>query len=161
MAKKTSKGRHTPPKRTSPENAELVELFAEAKLRKTERDGIKMTVAERTFILWPSQIEYNDRIRLARHTQFTPNDLGAMLITGDMGTLEAFAAFCAMSIFQQDNKTLADLDGIQAWLEEQIFERGEVPEVEVLKFHIADVDDEDGEVLVIEGESDEDAGPEH
>lgn len=126
--KKTTKPRVTAPAQPP----EVMAIFAEAKAKAAERDGVRLTLDGQAFPLWLSRFTYAERRRIERHTGMTPTDVGIAL-RGTSGHIELFAAFIAMSVFQTDGK-LPDMDGVVAYVEQCVLERGVIPLVDVLRF---------------------------
>ena len=141
-SKKAQSSGRTTPKKSTPrptgDNADLLDLFAEAKAKATERNGVRIKIGDKVFELWPSRIDYRQRQRLAQHTGLTPNDATMMLATGQ-GSIEAIGAVVAMAMFQAYEGVLPDMDGVVAWVEHELLERDrpdgfERMEVETLDF---------------------------
>lgn len=148
MANKKSTARTTPKKPTRPtgDNSDLFEVFAEAKRKAVERDGMRITIEgdrKRVFELWPSRFTYEERRRLGQHTGLTPSG-AAMMLAGGEGGIESIAAVIAMAIFQADG-VMSPMDGLLAWLEDALFnhatEDDSIPmEVEQLAFDDPEAD---------------------
>lgn len=126
-AKKTTKPRTTAP--TPP--PEVLAIFAEAKAKAVERDGVRLGLGGQEFTLWMSRLTYSDRRRIEHHCGMGPFDV-ALALRGGSGHIELFAAIIAMSVFQTTRK-LADMDGVVAWVEQTVL-AGDVPTVDIVKF---------------------------
>lgn len=109
------------PPRPTGDNSDLLDLFAEAKAKAAERNGLRITIADRTLELWPSRFTYRERQQLWQHTGLTPNDAAMMLASGT-GSIEAIAAVCAQAMFQQYDGVLPDMDGLVAWVEAELLQ---------------------------------------
>lgn len=136
-------GRTTAAKRAprpTGDNADLLDLFAEAKAKATERNGVRITIGEKTLELWPSRVEYRDRQRMAVHTGLTPNDATMMLASGQ-GSIEAIAAVVAMAMYQTYEGVLPDMDGVVAWVEDELLVRERPDGFE--RMHVETLDFED------------------
>ena len=148
MAKAKGSGRTTPRKqapRPTGDNADLLDLFAEAEAKATERNGVRIRIGDKTLDFWPSRVDYRDRQRMAAHTGLTPNDATMMLASGS-GSIEAIAAVFAMAMFQNYEGVLPEMNGVVAWVEHELLERDRPEgfdrmEVETLDFETDALDE--------------------
>lgn len=136
-------------------------LFAEAAAKKKQHDGAKLTINGQPFTLWPTRFTYRQRLELGQTTGFTPNSLLMNFASGDnTATIEAFAAFVAMSTYQTGDLKLAqlDMDNIVAYIEDAIYNGDpDTIEVEILRPDDGRTPD-DGDATLVPAES-PDAGP--
>ena len=148
MSKGTKKGRTTPRKqaaRPTGDNADLLDLFAEAEAKAQERNGLEIILAGKRFELWSAQMSYRQRQQCWQHTGLTPTDAAAML-HGGSGSIEAIAAVIAMSMFQM-YEVFPDMDGVVSWVEQSLFDFEDGDEIPM-------------DVRVLQFEEDEESGPE-
>ena len=136
---------------------DLTAVFAEAAAKRTEADGRALRIGEHRFPLWPSRFTYAQRMQVAQLTNMTPSEL-MFAFSGGSASIESFAAFIAMSTFQQGARPSSiKMDQVVAFVEQQLFDVGAELEVESLRVDDGSPPDE-GVVLV--AESSEGAGPE-
>ena len=111
-------------------------ILAEAQAKKVQQDGAKLTLNGRSFTLWPSRFEYQQRLELGQITGFTPSSLLMTFASGDVnGSIEAFAAFVAMSMYQTGStRKEINMNHIVAYVEQTLYEGDpDSFEVEILR----------------------------
>jgi len=148
--------RRTTAPKTKP-SGDVAAVFAEAAERRTERDGLLLTIGDMEFPFWPSRFDYRERLMMGQHTGWTPSDLALQMLR-ETGTVEVFAAIIAMSQYVENHGELIDMTAALAWVEEQIFELGTKIEVTNLRVDDGSPVGPDEDVVLV-GERDEVSGP--